>query len=167
MFAQVIAEADGADLFNQIKESDGIAIHAILTDGQVFEFFVINFYDWKMLRGVGIPIEAIPWQNSYQICLPPSERSPDYLPTLKQIIEVIFDTFIMAYINGISAQKSYSERRAIVGSEKSPDQSFVPRALLSPPALIIPGTIAGPYPNMGSRSPRPMNRITIYSTTRP
>jgi hypothetical protein len=34
------------------------------------------------------------------------------------------------------------------GSEKSPDQSFVPHAILSPPALIIPRTIRAPYPNM-------------------
>ena len=126
VIAQIIAEADGADLFNQIKECDGIAIHAILTDGQAFEFFMINFYHWKIMRGVGSPIEAIPWQNGHQICLPPSERSPDYLPTLKQIIEVIFDTFITAYINGISAQKNYSARRARIEDSELGDV-YVPR----------------------------------------
>jgi hypothetical protein len=39
VIAQFMAETDSADLFNQIKECDGIAIHAILTDGQTFEFF--------------------------------------------------------------------------------------------------------------------------------
>jgi hypothetical protein len=34
------------------------------------------------------------------------------------------------------------------GSEKEPDYSFVPRAILSPPALIIPGTRAAAYPNV-------------------
>ena len=43
---------------------------------------------------------------------------------------------------------TFPEYRWMAGSEKSPDQSFVPRAILSPPALIIPGTIAAPYPNM-------------------
>jgi hypothetical protein len=112
VIAQIIAEADGVDLFNQIKECDGIAIHAILTDGKAFEFFVINFCEWKVMRGVGGPIEAIPWQNGHQICLPPSERPQDYLPTLKQIIEAILDTLMMAYINGITTQKIYLVRRA-------------------------------------------------------
>jgi len=40
LIAQVLAEADGADLFNQIRECDGVAIHAILTDGNNFEFFL-------------------------------------------------------------------------------------------------------------------------------
>src|SRR5208282_1420622 len=126
VIAQIIAEADAADLFNQIKECDGIAIHAILTDGQTFEFFVINFCEWKIMRGVGSPIEAVPWENGYQICLPPSERSPNYLSTLKQIIEVILDTFIMAYINGIAAQKSYSSRRARV-EDSELGGAYVPR----------------------------------------
>src|SRR5579859_7649884 len=34
------------------------------------------------------------------------------------------------------------------GFEKSPDQSFVPMNITSPPALIIPGTIAGAFPTM-------------------
>jgi hypothetical protein len=105
LIAQIIAEADIADIFNQIKECDGTEAHAILTDGQAFEFFVINFYHWKIMRGVRSLVEAIPWHNGHQISLPPSKRSSDYLPTLKQIIEVILDTFIAAYINGISAQK--------------------------------------------------------------
>jgi hypothetical protein len=66
------------------------------------------------MKGVGSPIEAVPWINGYQISLPPSERSPDYLTTLKQIIEVILDTFVMAYINGIAAKKKvihHDERR--------------------------------------------------------
>ena len=43
---------------------------------------------------------------------------------------------------------TFPEYRWSAGSEKSPDQSFLPRAIMSPPALIIPGTIAAPYPNM-------------------
>lgn len=126
VIAQIIAEADGADLFNQINECDGIAIHAILTDGQAFEFFVINFYEWKIMRGVGSTIEAIPWQNGHKICLPPSECSPDYLSTLKQIVEVILDTFIMAYINGIASQKRYSARQARI-KDSMLEEAYGPR----------------------------------------
>jgi len=64
------------------------------------------------MRGVGSPTEAIPWVDGYQICLPSSERAPTYRPILKCLIEAIFDTFLMAYINGLAAQKSYSARRA-------------------------------------------------------
>jgi hypothetical protein len=38
--------------------------------------------------------------------------------------------------------------RWAAGSEKSPDQSFVPMNITSPPALIIPRTIARAYPTM-------------------
>lgn len=86
VIAHITAEADGANLFSQIKESDGIAIHAILTEGRAFEFFMITFYKWKIMRGVEDTTEAIPLQNGHQICLSPSERSPDYLSTLKQIV---------------------------------------------------------------------------------
>ena len=126
VIAQLLAEADGADLFNQIHESDGIAIHAILTDGQAFEFYVVNFYDWKVMRGVGSPIEAIPWIDGHQICLPSSERAPNYHSVLKCLIEVIFDTFLMAYINGLTAQKSYSARRARVEDTEAGGM-YVPR----------------------------------------
>ena len=43
---------------------------------------------------------------------------------------------------------TFPEYRWMAGSEKSPDQSFVPCSILSPPSLIIPGTIAAPYPTM-------------------
>ena len=43
---------------------------------------------------------------------------------------------------------TFSEYRWFAGSEKSPDQSFVPLAILSPPALIIPGTTGAPYPTL-------------------
>jgi hypothetical protein len=36
----------------------------------------------------------------------------------------------------------------MAGAEKSPDQSFVPISISSPPAHIIPGTRNGPYPTM-------------------
>jgi hypothetical protein len=65
VIAQIIAEVDGADLLSQIKECGGIAIHAILIDGQAFEFFVIEFYHWKIMRGIGSLIEAIPWHNGH------------------------------------------------------------------------------------------------------
>lgn len=112
VIAQIIAEADGADLFNQANESDGVAIHAILTDGRAFEFYVMDFCQWRVLRGVGSPVEAVPWIDPHQICLPSSERAPDYIPLLKRLVEVIFDTILMAYINGLAAQKGFSERCA-------------------------------------------------------
>src|SRR5271170_7081159 len=43
---------------------------------------------------------------------------------------------------------TFPEYRWSAESEKSADQSFVPSGIMSPPALIIPGTIAAPYPNM-------------------
>ena len=43
---------------------------------------------------------------------------------------------------------TFPEYRWMAGSEKSPDQSFVPHAILSPPALIIPGTLTTPYPSV-------------------
>jgi hypothetical protein len=42
----------------------------------------------------------------------------------------------------------FPEYRWTVGSEKSPDQSFVPQTIASPPAGIIPGTVGAPYPNL-------------------
>ena len=50
--------------------------------------------------------------DTEQLCLPSFEHAPTFLPIPKLIVEVIFGTFIMAYINGIAAQKSYSEGRA-------------------------------------------------------
>jgi hypothetical protein len=64
------------------------------------------------MSGVGSAIEAVLWVDGHQIHLPSSERAPTYRPILKCLIEVIFDTFLMAYINGLVAQKSYSARRA-------------------------------------------------------
>src|SRR5204863_928800 len=40
--------------------------------------------------------------------------APDWLPTLKVIIEVIFDTFLPSYISGIEAHQMFSRRRARV-----------------------------------------------------
>jgi hypothetical protein len=91
VIAQILAEADGADLFNQIHESDGTAIHAILTDGQAFEFYVVNFYDWKVMRGVGSTIEAVPWVDGHQICLPSSERALCFEVSNRNNFRYVFD----------------------------------------------------------------------------
>jgi len=48
----------------------------------------------------------------------------------------------------LSYKLTIPEYRWTAGSEKSPDQSFVPRNITSHPALIIPGTIAGAFPTM-------------------
>ena len=43
LVAQVIAEADAADLFNQNAGYIGVGINAILTDGRVWEFYNLDF----------------------------------------------------------------------------------------------------------------------------
>lgn len=48
----------------------------------------------------------------------------------------------------LSCQLTIPEYRWTADSEKSPDQSFVPMNIASPPALIIPRTIAGAFPTM-------------------
>ena len=48
----------------------------------------------------------------------------------------------------LSYKLTIPEYRWTAGSEKLPDQSFVPMNITAPPALIIPGTIAGAYPTM-------------------
>lgn len=48
----------------------------------------------------------------------------------------------------LSYNLTIPEYRWTAGSEKSPDQSFVPKNIVSPPALIIPGTISGAFPTM-------------------
>lgn len=126
LVAQVLAEADGADLFNKVNECDGIGIHAILTDGQRFEFYFVNFYEWRVMRGVGSAVEAVPWIDGNQLCLPSSERAPNFRSTLKCVVEVIFDTVLMSYINGVAAQKSYSERRARM-EDSDIGKLYVPR----------------------------------------
>jgi hypothetical protein len=110
--AQCIAEADGADSYNQAREYDGIPIHAILTDGRDFEFYQIDFTSWTALRGMGTVEEGIPWHDPYRITLPHTERASDYLAIFKVIVEVIFDTFVQSYISGVRAQLNYSLRRA-------------------------------------------------------
>jgi hypothetical protein len=108
--AQIIAEMDGADIFNQNGEMDGIRIQAILTDGVIFEFYAGNFKEWTIHRGIGL-VEGIPYEGGYQIMLPRSEKVPDYLAKLKVVVEVVFDSFLTSYIDGICAQKGRSERR--------------------------------------------------------
>jgi hypothetical protein len=108
--AQVIAEMDGADTHNQSEEMDGICIQAILTDGVIFEFYTGNFKHWTMHRGVGYVEEGIPYDGDHRIALPESEKAVDYLAKLKVVVEIIFNTFLIAYINGVAAKKARSER---------------------------------------------------------
>jgi hypothetical protein len=54
---------------------------------------------------------------------------------------------------GIGARRSLiqlgeAQWRYAAGSEKSPGQSYTPRALTAPPAWTIPGTISCPYPTL-------------------
>ena len=96
VIAQVIAEMDGADTFNQVEEYDGMPIHAILTDGTNFEFYCSNFKHWTVHRGIGRLEEGISFDNQHRISLPASERAPDYLAKFKNVVEIIFDTFPQA-----------------------------------------------------------------------
>jgi hypothetical protein len=109
MVAQVLAEADGADTANQSKEFDGVPIHAILTDGIHYEFYWISFNSWTVFRGAGAMNEGITvYGDPGRISLPNSERAPDYVGQLKIILEVLLDTFLQTYINGICASREYS-----------------------------------------------------------
>lgn len=111
IIAQVIAEADGADTFNHQNEFDGIPIHVILTDGVEYQFYRIDFSRWSIVRGVGSVEMGISWPSDYGICLPPSERSPDYLAQLKTVIEIVFDTFLQSYLIGLRTLGNCSIRR--------------------------------------------------------
>lgn len=100
--AQIIAEMDGADTFNQNGEIDGIRIQAILTDGVIFEFYAGDFKDWTIHREIGLVEEGIPYEGGYQITLPQSEKAPDYLAKLKVVVEVVFDSFLTSSMESVS-----------------------------------------------------------------
>ena len=106
--AQVMAEADGANLFNEEYRFDGIPIRAILTDSIDFEFYFFDFKAWSVQRGIGSAEAGIPWHTYPRVSLPPSERASDYLAKLKIVTEVIFDEFIDSYIVGLEAQLEHS-----------------------------------------------------------
>jgi len=126
IIAQVIGEADAGDLYNELEEFGGLPIHAILTDGKIFEFYIVNFADMGLYRGIGTAEKGIPFHEEHRIRLPPSERDPGYVPQLKIIVEVLFDIFLQSYVNGIYGRKSYSERRARI--QKMPQgEGCVPR----------------------------------------
>jgi hypothetical protein len=124
--AQVVAEADAGDLYNEMEEYGGLPIHAILTDGQHFEFYVMDFAVMGLWRGVGTADKGIPFHDEHRISLPPSERDPHYVPQLKIIIEIIFDIFVQSYINGVYSRKTYSDRRARRQSTAEGD-GYVPK----------------------------------------
>ena len=73
----------GADTWNQTKECDSLPIHAILTDGVNYEFYILNFNEWSVYRGVGTAEEGMAWNMDHRLTLSLSERSPDYLARLK------------------------------------------------------------------------------------
>jgi hypothetical protein len=106
--AQVMAEADEANLFNEEYRFDGIPIRAILTDGIDFEFYFFDFKTWSVQRGIGSAESGIPWHTYPRVSLPPWERASDYLAKLKIVTEVIFDEFIDSYIVGLEAQLEHS-----------------------------------------------------------
>lgn len=103
-----MAEADGANLFNQEYRFDDIPIRAILTDGVDFEFYFFDFKQWVVQRGIRSADAGIPSHTYPRICLPPSERAPDYLAQPKVVTELIFDEFIDSYIVGLEALLEHS-----------------------------------------------------------
>jgi hypothetical protein len=64
------------------------------------------------------------------VCLPSSERAPNFRSTLKYVVEVIFDTIIMVYINGVAAQKIYLERRVRM-EDSEMGEMYVPHRSIS------------------------------------
>jgi hypothetical protein len=112
VIAQVIAEADGVNSFNMTCELDDFPIHCILTDGKTFEFFTCDFKEWRLQRGLGTVEEGVLWATDWRITLPGSERDPSYLGQLKIIVELFLDVFIESYLNGVRAEREFSERRA-------------------------------------------------------
>jgi hypothetical protein len=126
VITQVIAETDAWDLYNELEEYGGLPLHAILTDGQNFEFYVMDFAVMGLYRGVGTAEKGNPFHDDYRISLPPSERDPHYIPQLKIIVETIFDVFLQCYINGVYSPKTYSERSARVQLTLE-GEGYVPR----------------------------------------
>lgn len=108
MIAQVMAEADGAKLFNKEYQFDDIPIRAILTDGVGFEFYFFDFKTWSIQRGIGSPQAGIPDHTYPRILLPIFETDRQYAIQLKVIVEVIFDEFIDSYIVGLENQMEHS-----------------------------------------------------------
>lgn len=124
VIAQVLAEMDSADTYNQLEEYDGMPIQAVLTDGIHFEFYCASFKYWDVRRGMAKMEEGFPFMNATRLSLPASERAPDFLSKLKSITEAIFDTFIQAYITGIVSQRHHSIRRQRTSNERGVGAGF-------------------------------------------
>jgi hypothetical protein len=80
---QLCPNSLGADTFNSARGFNGIPIKAILTDGDSWEFYTLNFNHWTVERGVGTAAEGFAWNRDYRITIPASERAPDYIFRLK------------------------------------------------------------------------------------
>ena len=111
VIAQVIAEMDGADMFTKLRNMTACLFMLFLPTEPNFEFYFNNFKHWTVHRGIGQLDEGIAFDNQHRISLPSSERAPDYLAKFKTVVEIIFDTFLQAYIVGILSQKAHSLRR--------------------------------------------------------
>ena len=107
MIAQVMAEADGANLFNKESHFDDIPIRAILTDGIGFEFYFFDFKTRSIRRGISSPQAGIPDNTFPLIVLPIFEKDREYAIQLKVIAEVIFHEFIDSYIVGLDSQMEH------------------------------------------------------------
>jgi hypothetical protein len=105
--AQVIAEMDAADVFNDTQGDIRIPIHAILTDGQGFEFYYCDS-SWIVRRGMTNENEGmIPREQRIHL----DEGCPSYLSNLKIVVEVIFDTLLQAYVNAIHESRVAWEKK--------------------------------------------------------
>jgi hypothetical protein len=99
-------------VFNQAKGLNGWPIHCILTDGAIFQFFKCSFKDYSIHRGVATAVEeGVAIVPDYKIALS-REHDVQYLGQLKIIVEVFLDMFLETLINGVQAEREYSERRA-------------------------------------------------------
>ena len=105
LIAEIIEQAETEDLQNNACEL-GVPLHIILTDGERWEFYMVDFSNCQIFRGMGENLHhRIPFIDPYCLRLPTSDQDPAYLPQLKRILEIIFVTLLQAYINGCYSRK--------------------------------------------------------------
>lgn len=103
---------DGADAWNSTRGHDGVMIRAILTDGKDFIFFKVEFRTYVIQRGITTDQAGIHSFDHTRITIPHDEEDPEFLLKLKVLCEVVFDTFIEAYLSAVNAKQLQSHRHA-------------------------------------------------------
>ncbi|KAG2347899.1 hypothetical protein BDR05DRAFT_944885 [Suillus weaverae] len=110
--AQVIAECDACDWVN--AQSDFcVPIHAILCDGELFEFYQFTRNGSRphtFSRGTYCS-ERPPYATMHRLRLPDladSDNSLSFITALRPICEVIFDLFLQGYCSTVAAHHGRS-----------------------------------------------------------